>query len=295
MAASQQVVVRAPAKLNLGLEILGRRDDGFHEIRTVLAMLTFGDDLRVSAGAKSRVLGVPNVDERDNLITRAIHAFAAAAGAPGVEVSVAKRIPPAAGLGGASADAAATLIAINALAGSPLDSGQLEAIAATLGSDVPFFLGSPLALASGTGTELVPLRPVPFDVILVAPPTSIANKTATLYGLLTSADHSDGRRIARCAASLRGGQIPGPALLGNAFELPLYQLRPDLADLRSTLEGVPSRGVGLSGAGPAHYVLALPGQTAELELQLRSLLPSTTRVIVTRASLHGIRSESHAG
>lgn len=290
--AAASVSISAPAKINLGLEILGKRPDGLHELRTLMAMLDFGDHLTLSTAPKSTVRGVPGVGQDTNLICRAVNAYRQTRKmVPGVQVSAIKHIPMAAGLGGASADAAATLRALNALARVPLPDDALLELAASLGGDVPFFLGSPLALSSGTGTDLSPLSPVPFDVLLIVPDLTIPNKTRTLYSLVDPSDFSDGARVEDGVRWLAKRNLPSRQLLANAFERPLYALAPDLTSLRQTLETLDCLAVGLSGAGPTHYVVPHPGRELQTERDLRTMMPADTRIIVTRSRLVGLHAE----
>lgn len=289
---TRSLTIRAPAKLNLGLEILGVRDDGFHEIRTLMAMLEFGDDLLVSTAPELTVEGIPGVGHDANLISRAVVAFRVLTGADvHVDISVTKRLPIAAGLGGASTDAAAALLALNAIADVPMSNGDLHLLAAELGSDVPFFLGSPLALSSGTGTDLSPLVPVPFDVILIVPYLRIANKTATLYKLLEPVDCSDGVRIQEGIRALAMRQVPDRFMLKNAFECPLYSLAPEMLELRKVLDSVDCIAVGLSGAGPTHYVIPHAGCALRTERELRNVVSPDTCVIPTRSRLTELQVE----
>lgn len=290
--AVSSVTILAPAKINLGLEILGKRSDGFHEIRTLMAMLDFGDHLTLATALESTVHGVPGVGQQTNLISRAIDVFGRAGRmTTGVCVSAAKHIPMAAGLGGASADAAATLRALNTMVSVPLPHDALLDLAGSLGSDVPYFLGSPLALASGTGTALSPVPPVPFDVILIVPDLKIPNKTGTLYGMLDKSDFSDGSLIEDGARSLAKRHFPARHALANAFERPLYALAPELTTLRRTLENLDCVAFGLSGAGPAHYVVSHPGCGLRTERDLRALMPPGIRIVLTRSRLVGIHAD----
>jgi len=291
-ARSSPIAIRAPAKLNLGLEILGKRGDGFHEIRTIMAMLEFSDDLIVTIAPDTGVEGVPGVPGDTNLISRAVDVFRTASAIEvRANISVTKRIPMAAGLGGASANAAATLRALNSLVDEPLSRTNLAGLAAMLGSDVPFFLGSPLAVGSGTGTDLTPLEPVPFDVFLIDPAIAIPNKTTTLYGMLEKRDFSDGSRIERAVFSLKESTVPSSHLLANAFERPLFALRPELGSLRATLEGVESLAVGMSGTGPVQYVVPFQDRIQATEELLRRRLPSRVTIVRTRSRLRGLHVE----
>ena len=254
---SQPIVVRAPAKINLGLEILGKREDGYHEIRSILAMIDLYDDLRFqSGGPENRTVSIAGVSAEQNLIDRAIHLVRSTIATDvGVDYRLTKRIPIAAGLGGASSDAAATLIAVNRLLGRPLSQDQLVELAATLGSDVPFFLGDPVAFVAGTGTTITPLPALRSAVLLVVPKVEIARKTATLYGRITTDDLSPGTRIDRNARRLRAGLPVEHSDLYNAFVKPLYALVPSLVTVPDVLRECGCARFGLSGAGPTHFAL----------------------------------------
>lgn len=271
------VTVAAPAKINLGLEVLGTRADGFHEIRTVLAMLDLADDVRIAIGTSRNGADLPGLPAGANIIARALDAFGAVVpNAPPFQWSVVKRIPSAAGLGGASADAAAALIGANDLAGSPMRTSALGHVAASLGSDIPFFLGSPVALASGRGTELEPLPAVSFPVALMVPRVSIPDKTRTLYGMLTDADVTDGSQIDTTRAIIAKGDLPGAKELRNAFSRPLARLVPEVEMLRRGIQELGIREFGQSGAGPAHYVIG----TRAVEALACSSLPDRWRETV---------------
>jgi 4-diphosphocytidyl-2-C-methyl-D-erythritol kinase len=266
MIDQRSLTVRTPAKLNLGLEILGRRADGYHEIRTVMATIGLFDTLRITAAREagvSSVTGVPSVEPVDNLITKAIDVFAEATGEDlAVDVSVKKAIPSPGGIGGASSDAAATLLALDAMTGTALPKDDLLDMAARIGSDVPFFLEGCVALATGTGTTLTPLAAFHAYAVLVVPALDIPAKTASLYGSLNTEDFSQGSQIDGVLTALETGLLPRGEHLRNAFVRPLYLLAPELTGLHSTLMNCGAPYVALSGAGPAHYVLFETGNDA---------------------------------
>lgn len=286
MTVSRTITSTAPAKINVGLEILGRREDGYHEIRTVMAMIDLVDTLTISAGGpgESRIEGVPGVRNDDNLISRAIAAFSEKTGlSRGYRVVVQKRIPSPGGLGGASSDAAATLIALNELNESPFTVEELSRIGATLGADVPFFLGSSAAIASGTGTTLATLPPMDGWVVLIVPALRIENKTPTLYRALREDDFSDGSRVNRIAGTICRGEMADASDLVNAFERPLYRLAPELLELRDTVLAAGAPFVALSGAGPAHYVIfKSKAEASALASRLEHTLPGSVVVHVAR-------------
>jgi 4-diphosphocytidyl-2-C-methyl-D-erythritol kinase len=170
------VALEAPAKVNLRLAILAREASGYHSLESLFCALSLGDDLTVRRAAPGVALSVDgSVDigppER-NLAVRAALRFHHELGEePAVAIHLVKRVPSAAGLGGGSSDAAATLRTLNVLHGEPFDRAALLRMAIELGSDVPFFLcGSPLALAWGRGERLLALPPLPERAVLVAHP-----------------------------------------------------------------------------------------------------------------------------
>ena len=156
--------VRALAKINLDLRVLGKRPDGFHELRTVFQTISLADTLEIAytPARKTSISLVDDLHIADNLVVRAARLVMEAMRATGrVEMRLTKRIPMGAGLGGGSSDAAAVLLALPALAGRSIDLPKLCAIGEQLGSDVPFFLLGGTAVGIGRGSELFPLPDVP--------------------------------------------------------------------------------------------------------------------------------------
>jgi 4-diphosphocytidyl-2-C-methyl-D-erythritol kinase len=167
-----------------------------------------------------------------------------------------KQIPVAAGLGGASSDAAAVLIALRNVLPGTLDDCTLHALASRLGSDVPFFLQAGLAKASGRGEQLRRLPYQRVDVVIVQPAISIPAKTATMYGSLEPGDWTDGSAVDNLAVSVENDVAVEPGLqLPNAFARPLYGMYPQLIELAARIGQIAESPALLSGAGPAHFVL----------------------------------------
>jgi 4-diphosphocytidyl-2-C-methyl-D-erythritol kinase len=250
-----RVVVRAPAKLNLGLEILGRRSDDYHEIRTILANISLYDHVSVEEADESELcVDVPDLNTDTNLVALASRLLERDFPSAVARFDLRKRIPAAAGLGGASSDAAATLVALNHLRSLGLSNTQLETYGAQIGSDVPFFVEGGYALASGRGDQLSRFpAPSPVYAVLVCPRIAIPRKTKTLYDALRPSDFSDGVRTELSAKSYRW--LEDESSLANAFERPLYDLVPSLGEVRSIMRRLGAWRVGLSGAGPSHYAL----------------------------------------
>ena len=151
----------APAKLNLMLRVVGRRDDGYHLLQTLFRFIDYGDEVRLAVrddGAIRRVRAIPGVSEDDDLTVRAARLLRQATGtALGADIEVDKRLPMGAGLGGGSSDAATVLVALNHLWGTGLARGELQALGLKLGADVPVFIHGRSALGEGVGEVLTPV------------------------------------------------------------------------------------------------------------------------------------------
>jgi len=188
MSAARRARVRALAKINLELRVLGERPDGYHELRTIFQTISLADTIEIAFTPARRTTIELDDDLHiaDNLVTRAARAAMDAMRATGhVAMRLRKRIPMGAGLGGGSSDAAAVLLALPALAGRRLPMERLTELGAQLGSDVPFFLLGGAAVGIGRGTELFPLPDgKAFAGVLVSPGIHIS--TAEAYRLLNS-------------------------------------------------------------------------------------------------------------
>ncbi len=267
------LATRAPAKVNWTLEVLGRRPDGYHEIVSLLSAVSLCDHLRLTpAPAWSVTVDAPEPLRSvllggDNLAERALTALHREAGPalPAAHLHLDKRIPAAAGLGGGSSDAAATLRlvtaywrrTVGAAAVAPLRP-RLPVIAAGLGADVPFFLRGGTQLARGRGELLTPVPAEPRRwLVLLVPPFSLPGKTARLYALLTAGHYTDGARTARLAEALAAGDEEALCRAAfNAFDAVAEQAFPRLGRYRALLAEVCGGPAHLSGAGPALFACA---------------------------------------
>ena len=253
-----RVRVDAHAKVNLSLEVLRRRPDGFHEIRSVMQSIDLSDRLLVGPSDALRLeCDLQHLQGEGNLVLRAARALQEATQTRlGAEILLRKGIPVAAGLGGASSDAAAVLVALVRLWRLPLRRRDLVAMAASLGSDVPFFLMGGTALVSSRGEQVTPLPDAPTRwVVLLAPPHSLAAKTAELYRRLGPECWSSGERTARLAEVIsRAGRLD-QGLLGNTFERVAERVFPDLAEHRRAMREAGASDVHLSGSGPTLFSL----------------------------------------
>ncbi|HEU0113366.1 MAG TPA: 4-(cytidine 5'-diphospho)-2-C-methyl-D-erythritol kinase [Thermomicrobiales bacterium] len=291
MTAGERPVVRiaAPAKLNLGLEIVGRRPDGYHNLVTIFQAIDLCDALTLAPAAGDAIRAdLPGLADERNLAVRALERIRETAGtSAGASLHIRKRIPIAAGLGGASSDAAAALLAGRAFWRSPASDADLAALALALGSDVPFFLRGGTALADGRGEQLTPLPTPASAFVIVAPHISIPAKTATLFSRLTPGDWSDGAAVRTNAARLRAGLPLDPALLGNAFARPLLAMLPALADVLALLRKAGAPNLALSGAGPTHYVVLDDSERASaLATTIRNKLAGRADVVIAHPLAH---------
>jgi 4-diphosphocytidyl-2-C-methyl-D-erythritol kinase len=250
-AGGARVHLLAPAKLNLGLRILGRRADGHHELASVFAPLDLADEIELEVVASDRAgvtlllsgapAGVPA--DADNLAARAAAAFLAAAGlARSVRIRLTKSIPAAAGLGGGSSDAGAVLRALAACFPDALEEQALARLALGLGADVPYFLAPRPARVGGIGERIQPLaRFAPLACLLANPGVPLS--TAAVFAAF------DARPVRSPPAFDRELGLD----LANDLEPAAERLCPAIAALRERLRALGARAVGLSGSGPTLF------------------------------------------
>jgi 4-diphosphocytidyl-2-C-methyl-D-erythritol kinase len=263
----------SPCKVNLLLNILGRRPDGFHELETVMHPVAICDGLAFETGGQGIELTCTDPalpTDQNNLVHRAAAAFLQAAGiSDGVKIHLEKKIPLAAGLGGGSGNAAVTLLGLNELFGGPLPAGRLADLAAALGSDVPFFLQSQPALAVGRGEKLTPCNPFPamrgVVFLLVYPGFGIS--TAWAYQNLSRFPEALNGRPGRARqfVHLLEGLSLGGVVAGfyNSLEAPALEKFPLLAILQEFLRNNGAVAALMSGSGSATFALAGSRAAAE--------------------------------
>ena len=271
MTESRMTILVTPAKLNLGLEIVGRREDCYHEVRTILQAVSIYDELLLKQARGFMYKSDPGVSASEDL-ARPILERAAARHRWSGQLESRKSIPVAAGLGGGSSDAALALRLAAAASGI---SPSIED-ATAVGADVPFFLSGGTALASGIGEELRRLPTPRLWFVVNVPPLAIKNKTRTLFQGLLPEDMSDGTAVERLSRDL--GQLTRD---GGVRELPNAFLRQMLkhAEVRRAWQTMidVSGCASLSGAGPS--VFSWHGSEAEAEdvaARARELLPGMT-------------------
>ncbi len=249
--------IRAYAKINLTLDVLGRRADGYHELATVMQEIDLYDTLCLTATDDGRVqllCSVPELNNTENLVVRAAELVRRQLGLEqGVRIELLKRIPVAAGLGGGSSDAAAVLLALQRQL--PLSQADLLDLAAALGSDVPFFLTGGLALCEGRGERVQPLDvqlpPSMRWLLLLKPAISIS--TADVFRSLSASDYTDGSHSRAVCTALAEGRSPEPQDLHNALERGVLEHYPEVARAREALVQAGAPLVRLSGSGPTLF------------------------------------------
>jgi 4-diphosphocytidyl-2-C-methyl-D-erythritol kinase len=251
---------RIPAKVNVSLAVLGRRPDGYHEIDTIMLPIGIEDRLTVGPSATRRLAlalrggaGVPG--GRSNTVMRAALSLRETAGIDaGARLTLDKRIPVGAGLGGGSADAAGALSVLDRFWRCRVNPRLLHALAAGVGSDVPFFLGAGAARARGRGERITPVVcPRPFHLVLVYPGFAVSTRRVyETFSRLPSP--ACPRRMAGMLRALRDSDPDAMAAhLRNDLEPAALQVAPRLRALRSRLEQFPFLGVGMSGSGSTFF------------------------------------------
>ncbi len=287
----ETAVWEAPAKLNLVLEVVGRRPDGFHELRTVLQAIDLVDRLTIEP-ADRYALTCDGLDTpvEDNLVTRAYRALAERGGVGPVRIHLEKRIPLAGGLGGGSSDAAAVLVALNALYSLGLDPDELQTIGASIGSDVAFFVRGGTQLGLGRGERLERWPDIRGVITLVVPRLGVPTAHVFAAGGFgrAPADPIGALRRALDEDGARGAGDRISAVLFNALEAPAIGVAPAVGRLRDRLAAL--AGVArVSGAGSTLFALAPDEATARQWADALADDPDVARTLVTRTRSDGVR------
>lgn len=276
--------IRARAKINLFLDVLGVRADGFHEILTVMQSVELADVLEVETFEDGEIFVETNDPEvppgRGNIVFRAADLLRREYGSSrGAKIYINKNIPSAAGLAGGSSDAAAALKCLNELWGLFAGESDLLRLGEKIGSDVPFCLAGRTSLARGKGEDLSPLPPFEgLGVVLVKPPFGVS--TAEVYRLYDTLPQSCGPGAGALVEALKKRDVPAVArLMYNALERVTISLHPEIADIKSSLVTAGSLGSMMSGSGPTVFGLCESPREAGL-VASRLSLPGC-RIIAT--------------
>ena len=295
------VSVRAHAKINLDLRVLGTRADGFHELRTVFQSIALHDRITCTLRPGPLALdcdaaGVPL--DRGNLVWRAAETLWRALRRDGpvrdVAIRIEKRIPVEGGLGGGSADAAATLLALARAWRAPVRPAQLTDLAAALGADVPFFLSGGTALGLGRGDEIYPLADLPRHwIVLLLPGFGVSTRDAFAW-------YDETRALGRPSAR-EAQYVPGPwpsraAQMINDLEAPIARRHPEIDQMKATLRRAGALAAAMSGSGST--VFGLFQRRADAVAATERLAVSGWRVLLTESlgrAEHARRSRVTAG
>ncbi len=265
-ATKEKLVLEAPAKINLNLEVLGQRGDGYHAIRSVLVPVSLHDTVTFTPGGRKFVFhggqGTPR-DEK-NLAYRAVKVLSRETGVRhGLDLRIVKRIPVAAGLGGGSSNAATVLKGLNELWELGLSGSDLERIGLELGSDVPFFLRGGACIAKGRGEVLEPIdHRVPLELVLVFPGLKVTSEWA--YGHLPAELTRSGSSTSMVKVALASGRVEllTPHLVNDLEEavLPEHKV---VRDVKKKLLSAGCIGALMSGSGPTVFGVAEDAEKAD--------------------------------
>ncbi|GAA6620021.1 4-(cytidine 5'-diphospho)-2-C-methyl-D-erythritol kinase [Scytonema sp. NUACC26] len=304
----------APAKINLYLEIIGDRADGYHELVMILQSIDLADEIHLEAGSIDTIRLRCNQPElptdRGNLAYRAAELMTekfpeAYAKYGGVDISINKRIPIAAGLAGGSANAAAVLVGIDLLWDLGLTRTELEQLGSLLGSDIPFCVGGGTAIATGRGEQLSPLNPLNNIYIVLGKYRSLEVSTAWAYKTYRQQFGDtylrDTESLAARAAAVHSGSIVKAIVNGDRKEiaeklhndlervvLPEY---PQVLQLRETFASAGVLGTMMSGSGPSVFGVCESQQQAEqVKTRIRETIPDKDlELFVTQTITHGVQ------
>ncbi len=291
------------AKINLTLEVLSRRPDGYHELRSVMQELALSDSITLQENSRSSTIELacehPDLPrDHTNLAVQAA-ALLQRTYAPGkgVHIRLAKRIPIAAGLGGGSSNAAAVLQGLNLLWGLHLEQPVLQALAARLGSDVPFFLAGGTALAEGRGEKIFPLPPFPSSAVLLAAPAGAVLSAGDVYRNLHLAEMRQPASTEKFLKMLKDPSLGNrerlselQKLFTNNLEEAVFSLNPGVRLLKKELCSAGLTAL-VSGSGPTVFAVA-GGEHLLLHLA-ESLRGRGYRVIIT--GIHPGREPEKSG
>lgn len=249
------MIVFPNAKINLGLQVLRRRPDGYHDISTVMLPVAWCDILEMTpaAGAEGNFVqsgDVPDCAPSDNIVLKALRALEKAVGSPlpPLDITLEKHIPHGAGMGGGSSDAAFALRCANDLLGLDMDDAALAAVAATVGADCPFFVYNRPMLAEGIGERLTPVDATGLDglSLVIAKPRSEAVSTRAAYAaIMPRGDGATPTVLNR--DSLRS------AIYINDFEEPITAMRPEIGEVRRSLLAHGAVYAAMTGSGAAVF------------------------------------------
>jgi 4-diphosphocytidyl-2-C-methyl-D-erythritol kinase len=264
----REVRLRAFAKVNYALDVLGLRTDGYHEVSTVMQSISLADEVELRRSTEGFELSLEPKEvevgpQERNTTYLAWKALQRLTGKElSVKVTLRKEVPAGAGLGGGSADAAAILVGLNELFGLGLRVDELREIGAGIGADVPFCISGGTALGVGVGEILTPLPTPPAHVLVIAKPLSSAD-TGKIYRAYDEASVESTHSVGPVVSALRAGSIPDLAsAIGNDLTPVTAGFVPEVDTLERTLLASGALGTSMSGSGTAVYGIFDDAETA---------------------------------
>jgi 4-diphosphocytidyl-2-C-methyl-D-erythritol kinase len=281
------------AKINLILDVIAKRKDGYHEVEMIMQSIDLGDRLyfkRIKEGIELETENKEIPTDADNLIYKAAKLlFAEYNLSGGIWVKIDKKIPVAAGLAGGSSNAAATLLAINELWNLELSGEKLKSLGAKLGADVPFCFDGGTVLATGIGTELEALKvETDLDIVLVKPPFAVS--TAEIYQELDLSQIKEHPDLKRMKKSLESGDKSRIiSAIDNLLAKVTMGNYKELKELEELILDAGARRVLMSGSGPTMLAFVMNESAAEgLTIKLKEQLPSSYVIQRTRTTSRGV-------
>jgi 4-diphosphocytidyl-2-C-methyl-D-erythritol kinase len=251
------IEVPAPAKVNLVLEVLNKRNDGYHEVRSLMQAINFCDLLRIETAYElSFECNISNLQTPDNLVMKAAELLRTTFGCKrGAKIQLEKKIPSGTGLGGGSSDAAIALLALNRLWNLHVKLPDLLRLGAQLGSDVPFFLHRGMALVKGRGEQVIPLPsvPIPWFVVLLPALPEMPGKTKNLYARLKERHFTHGQYTSDVMQSWSIDYRIDPGKLFNVFDEVAFDVFPELEDYWLKFKEAGADNIHLAGSGPSIF------------------------------------------
>jgi 4-diphosphocytidyl-2-C-methyl-D-erythritol kinase len=281
----EPVELKAYAKVNLTLEVLGKRDDGYHEIASIVQTIGLYDSITLAvADEMSLECDRPELVSPDNLALKAAALLKQETGCDqGASIRIQKNIPVSAGLGGGSSDAAATLTGLNHQWGLGLATEDLLLLAARLGSDVPYFLHGGTAMISGRGELVRPLPPADLEwIILLNPAIDLPDKTASVYAGISPYHYTGGLLTRKLEARIRGGGDVPPQFLFNTFDSVAPEAFPGLDGYWQAFYSLGAREIHVAGSGPSLFApVSRREQGTAVALMLRHKYGWDARLVPT--------------
>ena len=279
------LTIDAHAKINLTLEVLYQRNDDYHEIRSILQTINLHDTLILEHADDLHLkCDIPRLESDNNLALLAANLLKKLSSyKQGAHITLRKKIPISAGMGGGSSDAAAVLVGLNHMWELGLSDSNLMSIAAQLGSDVPFFINGGTALVMGRGEHVQKLPPImPNWFILLDPTLQITNKTSVLYSKLTPEDYTNGQATKKLEDHIKKGlQLP-PSFLCNTFDTVACRTFPGLNSYWVALHRHGFSNVHLAGSGPSIFMpVSDKKQGVQAQLLLNEIQGWNAHVIST--------------